>query len=97
MGVGHLHVGTAGSPVDHMTGDWRDLAACIGQPELFYDDTHLYEATQICGTCPVISHCRTARRTLEITRKQAHPGVWAGEYYAIRNHTRFPTRARRIA
>ena len=77
--------------------DWRDLAACIGQPELFFDDTYLYEATQLCAVCPVIVHCKTARYQLETDRKQAHPGVWAGEYWAVRNHTKFPTRARRIA
>jgi len=96
MGVGHLHVGPPARLVGFMNSDWRDLAACIGKPELFYTDKHLYEAQQICGTCPVTAQCRTARRQYEQVAGVAHPGIWAGEYWAIRSGLNYPRRARKI-
>lgn len=66
---------------------WREWAACVGQPELFLTDAHLYQAQQICVCCPVINQCRTTRRQLEERTHRAHPGVWAGEYWTVRKIT----------
>lgn len=79
-----------------MSFDWRDQAACVGQPELFLTDKYLYEAQQICAGCPVDGHCKAARRQYEQITNTAHPGVWAGEYWAVRNNVKQSTRARRI-
>ena len=53
--------------------NWRDLAACAGQQDLFFDGRREAKARAICAVCPVRLKCAD----LAITTA-AEFGVWGG-------------------
>ena len=67
----------AGSRLQRLAGDWKDLAACRGMPSgIFFSDrgkSHavMDEVRAICAECPVVEDCRTEGM------HEAH-GVWGG-------------------
>ena len=77
MGGGRLGGCRRRFPVDDLLKGWRDFAACLGYPELFFPAVggDSERARKICGTCPVREECLDyALRTPSATRN----GIWAG-------------------
>lgn len=55
--------------------DWREIAACTGKQEFFFNDhkaSMVREAKKICETCPVRPQC------LAHAMKHDEYGVWGG-------------------
>lgn len=53
--------------------NWRDLAACAGQQELFFDGRREAKAVAICARCPVRAECEAFALATA-----SEFGVWAG-------------------
>jgi len=72
-----------------VNGDWRDRAACAGEPtELFFPGTGVstWKAKCICSRCPVIAEC------LDYATSAGELGVWGGRMLGLSKH---PSRAKR--
>jgi WhiB family transcriptional regulator, redox-sensing transcriptional regulator len=69
-----------------MSGDdWRDKAACAGQPtELFFPGTgqgkSTGEAKGICRHCPVVEPC------LDYATATGELGIWGGKMFGQSSH-----------
>ena len=60
-----------------MTG-WRDLAACAGQQELFFDGRREAKARAICARCPVRAQCLEYALSGAGTWRGIATGIWGG-------------------
>ena len=78
--------------------DWRDRAACVEDPELFYIPGDSWErhreqraeALAMCASCPVLKQCR--EWMLNGWALRDPHAVIAGTTPSMRNNLRWPSR-----
>ena len=83
-------------------GDWRDEAACVEDPWLFYVDGDKWEkhpaqrkeALAVCASCSVLAQCREWMLATPKALSDPH-AIIAGTTPSMRGRLRWPSRRRK--